>query len=76
MKDLTYSEAEKELDDILESIENEEVDVDELTRKIKRACDLLKLCNAKLKSTDEEVKKILEQFDKETKLNGENSDNQ
>ncbi len=68
MKDLTYSKAEEELNSILEEIETENVDIDNLTKKIKRACELLKFCNTKLKSTDEEVKKILEDFDKTTNL--------
>ena len=71
MKDLTYSKAEEELNSILQEIEDENVDVDSLTVKIKRACELLKFCNAKLKSTDEEVKKILDEFKKTTKLDGE-----
>jgi len=68
MKDLTYSRAEEELNSILEEIETESVDIDNLTKKIKRACELIKFCNAKLKSTDEEVKTILEDFDKTIKL--------
>ena len=73
-KDLTYSKAEEELNNILEEMENENVDIDSLTEKIKRACFLLKFCNAKLKSTDEEVKKILEEFKKTTKLESETNE--
>jgi len=68
MNNLTYSKAEEELNSILREIETENVDIDNLTKKIKRACELLKFCNTKLKSTDEEVKKILEDFDKTTNL--------
>lgn len=75
MNDLTYSKAEEELNLILEEIETENVDIDNLTKKIKRACELLKFCNAKLKSTDEEVKKILEDFDQTIKLDKNESDN-
>ena len=71
MEDLNYSKAEAELNKILKEIENENVDVDNLTVKIKRACELLKFCNDKLKNTDEEVKKILDEFSKTTKLENE-----
>lgn len=75
-EDLTYSQAEEELNSIIEEIEQDDVDVDNLTAKIKRACELLKFCNAKLKSTDDEVKKILEEFQKTTKLEGEGKEDQ
>jgi exodeoxyribonuclease VII small subunit len=43
----------------LHSIENDSVDVDELSEKVKRASVLLKLCSDKLKLTEKEVEKIL-----------------
>lgn len=57
---LTYTKAFEELEQIVIDIENEQIDVDELSEKVKRAAQLLKLCSAKLKSTEEEVDKILE----------------
>lgn len=74
MEDLTYTKAQEELNQILEEIESEDVNIDELSIKIKRACELLKFCDAKLKSTDEEVKKVLDEFQKSTKLEGEGND--
>ncbi|MDP4266648.1 MAG: exodeoxyribonuclease VII small subunit [Bacteroidota bacterium] len=65
-EEISYSEAQKELEIILNEIETGEVDVDVLSEKVKRACFLIKLCNAKLKSTDEEIKKILDEFEKES----------
>lgn len=61
-KEIKYSEAINELQMILQSIENQDVDVDELTEKVKRASVLLKLCSAKLKNTEVEVSKILEEL--------------
>ena len=63
MSDLTYSQAQKELEDILKKIEVGNVQIDELSEMVKRACLLIKLCNAKLKETDTEVKKILDEFE-------------
>jgi len=49
----------------IEEIENETVDVDALTEKVKRAAWLIKYCKDKLKKTDDEVKKVLKEFQKE-----------
>lgn len=64
-KKITYAEAISEIEEIVEKIENNELDVDELTENVKRVSDLIKFCKAKLKSTEEEVDKILKDFDNE-----------
>lgn len=46
---LTYQQAFEELEKITNDIESEEVSVDDLAKKVKRAADLLEICNAKLK---------------------------
>jgi exodeoxyribonuclease VII small subunit len=58
-KKLTYQEALDEVEDILAKIENEELDIDELSEKVKRVSFLLKFCKDKLHKTNEEVEKIL-----------------
>jgi exodeoxyribonuclease VII small subunit len=55
----TYQEALDEVEDILAKIENEELDIDELSEKVKRVSFLLKFCKDKLHKTNEEVEKIL-----------------
>jgi exodeoxyribonuclease VII small subunit len=60
-----YKDALEEIESIVEEIENETVDVDILTEKVKRAAFLIKFCKEKLKKTDDEVKKVLKDFDKE-----------
>ena len=62
-KKITYSEAIAEIEEITEKIENNEFDVDLLAQNVKRIAELIKLCKAKLKSTEEEVEKILMDFD-------------
>lgn len=60
-----YKEAVEEIESIVKEIENETVDVDVLAEKVKRAAHLIKYCKSKLKATDNEVKKVLREFEKE-----------
>lgn len=54
-----YEDAIHELEDIVESMENNELDIDSMATKLKRAQELIKLCKDKLTKTDAEIKKIL-----------------
>ena len=58
--EITYKAAVKEIEDILEKIEDGQLDVDELTKNVKRVTDLLKICKNKLHKTEDEVNKILD----------------
>ena len=62
-KKISYKEAVAEIEDILSKIENEELDVDELSEKVKRVSSLIKICKEKLFKTEEEVEKILNEID-------------
>lgn len=64
-KDISYNDAVEEIEEILHQIENEELDIDILSEKVKRVSTLLKLCKKKLHQTEEEVQKILEDIDGE-----------
>ncbi|HMU70883.1 MAG TPA: exodeoxyribonuclease VII small subunit [Chitinophagales bacterium] len=57
-----YSEAFDELQKIVAEIELGEISVDELSAKVKRASELIRICKAKLTSTEEEVDKILKEL--------------
>jgi exodeoxyribonuclease VII small subunit len=59
----TYKEAVEEIDLILHQIENEELEVDELSGKVKRVSELLRHCKDKLHKTEEEVDKILKSIE-------------
>jgi len=59
----TFNEALEELESILREIESGEMDVDNLTSKVKRASILLDICNRKLKKTEEELDKIVEDLE-------------
>ncbi len=54
-----YEAAYAELQTIVRRMENDELDIDQMTEQLKRAQELIKLCRDKLTKTDEEIKKIL-----------------
>ncbi len=60
-KDINYEEAVGQLEEIARKMENGEFEIDELATQLKKAQQLIKLCNDKLRSTDEEIRKILKQ---------------
>jgi exodeoxyribonuclease VII small subunit len=64
-KTLKYSDAINEIEHIVSQIESNELDIDELTEKIKRVSELLKFCKAKLRNTEEEVLNIMKDFSEE-----------
>lgn len=65
-KTIKYNEAINELNSILSDLESERVDVDELTARVKRAVELIKLCREKIEETELEVRKIVKEFDKDS----------
>lgn len=62
-KQLNYNEAVAEIELIISKIENQELNIDELSANVKRVAELLNFCKMKLKNTEEEVQKILKDFD-------------
>lgn len=64
-KNLSYTEAITELEEIVGEMEDASISVDELSAKVKRAAQLLQFCKNKLTSTEEEVNEVLKGFEKE-----------
>lgn len=60
----TYESAFRELQEIAREIEHETVSVDLLAEKVKRASELIAFCQNKLRATETEVGKIIEQMEK------------
>ena len=58
-----YTEAFNELQGIVAKIEQGEISVDELSGKVKRAAQLIKICKSKLTATEEDVNRILKELD-------------
>jgi exodeoxyribonuclease VII small subunit len=58
-----YAEAFEELQEIVAEIESGQISVDELSEKVKRATELIRICKIKLTSTEENVNKILKDIE-------------
>ena len=58
-KKMTYSEAIAELEKIVVEMQSANCSIDNLSAYTSRSLELLKVCKAKLLTTDEELKKIL-----------------
>ena len=58
-KEIKYEAALAELQTIVSKMENDELDIEQMSVQLKRAQELIKLCKDKLTKTDEEIKKIL-----------------
>ena len=63
----TYGKALEKLEEIIRQIEDESIDVDELSEKVKEAVSLIKSCKGKIEKAEMDVKKVVDDFD----LNGE-----
>lgn len=61
MEAINYEEALRQLDEIVQKMENNEYGIDELTTQLKTAKELIKQCKDKLTKTDEDIKKILDE---------------
>ncbi|MDR2287300.1 MAG: exodeoxyribonuclease VII small subunit [Prevotellaceae bacterium] len=59
---LNYTAAFEELQKIVSEIEKGEISVDELSEKVKRAAQLIKICKSKLTNTEEDVNRILQEL--------------
>lgn len=69
-KPIKYSEAVSELSEILLGLESESIDVDDVSAKVKKAIELIKLCKGKISKTELEVRKIVKEFEKDSTTSG------
>ena len=66
MAETKYSKSIKKLEEIIEKIENEEIDVDELSENVKEAIGLIKMCKDKIEKAETEVKNVVDHLDSST----------
>ena len=59
---VTYKEAIAEIEQILGLMEREELDVDDMSAKVKSVSDLIRICRQKLRQTQEEVESVLKEI--------------
>jgi exodeoxyribonuclease VII small subunit len=57
-KEFSFNNAVKEIEKILQNLENSKLDVDKLAEEVKKATDLIKQCQDKLRTTEEEINSI------------------
>ena len=57
-KEFSFSNASHEIEDILRNIENGDLDLDKLSTEVKRASELIKQSQKKLRSTEDEINSI------------------
>ncbi len=57
-KEFSFNEAVIKIEEILHNIESGELDVDKLSEQVKLASELIRQCQKKLKSTEEEINSI------------------
>lgn len=62
-KKITYADAMSELNMIIDSIQNNKIEIDQLKNSVMRAHDLLKICKKILHETDEEVQSIIDNIE-------------
>ncbi len=59
----TYSDAIRELEEIVRKLQSGDCEIDELRGYTARSIELLRICKDKLFKTDEELKKLLEEME-------------
>ena len=62
-KEIKYTAAFEEIQQIVEEIESGEISVDELSEKVKRASVLIAVCKEKLFKTEDDVNQILKELE-------------
>jgi exodeoxyribonuclease VII small subunit len=68
-EELSYELAFHELQNIIASIENDSVSIDELALKVKRAGELVQFCRLKLRAAENEINTLVSQMNDESRLN-------
>jgi exodeoxyribonuclease VII small subunit len=58
--DFSYDAAMQELQTLVGQLQNDQIGVDALAEKVRRAAELIKLCREKLRQTEADVNEALE----------------
>jgi exodeoxyribonuclease VII small subunit len=57
-KEFSFNEAVVKIEEILKNIESGELDIDKLSAEVKNASELIRLCQKKLRETEDEINSI------------------
>ena len=58
-----YAEMMEELEQILDQLESDSIDVDELSARVKRASELIRLCRQRLVGSQTEIEQVVADLD-------------
>lgn len=58
-QNFSYTQSIQEIEEIINQLENNELDIDTLSEKVKQATDLIKKCKNKLRETEKNLDNIL-----------------
>ncbi|MCB2377680.1 exodeoxyribonuclease VII small subunit [Hymenobacter sp. BT635] len=61
----TYRQAIEELETILRALETDTVDVDDLTARVQRSAELIRLCKQKLRNAESAIERVFENLEEE-----------
>jgi exodeoxyribonuclease VII small subunit len=61
-KEFSFNNAVIEIEEILHKIENGDLDIDKLSIEVRRASELIKECQKKLRSTEDEINSIFKEM--------------
>ena len=62
---MTYREALEELETILRALETDAVDVDDLTLRVERSAELIRLCRHKLRHAEASLDRVFDSLDED-----------
>jgi exodeoxyribonuclease VII small subunit len=61
-KEFSFSDAVIEIENILKQIESGDLNIDKLSVEVKRASELIRQCQKKLRTTEEEINSIFREL--------------
>lgn len=62
---MTYREAIAELESILRALETDAIDVDDLTTRVERSAELIRLCRHKLRHAEASLDRVFDSLDED-----------
>lgn len=68
---MTYRQATDELEIILRALETDQIDVDDLTARVERSAELIRLCRHKLRHAEASLDKVFDTLDDEDQADEE-----
>jgi len=73
---MTYREAIAELETILRALETDAIDVDDLTTRVERSAELIRLCRHKLRHAETSLDRVFDSLDEDDEELPEDEDDE